>query len=165
MDVVDDDLTAHVDQFDIRQVFLRDRLVRLSVVENTRFKVLDRLLWIHVLVIGGFQLDRHDVVKDQRLIFADRLNKHDLDVVLLAFCHQHLSSSASRVGSIVERNNTLFLFEPIDHIFQRLNSSLPARSLTVRVGRIEKVVQLMGTMELSTIVSDIEDLGGDTEPL
>jgi hypothetical protein len=59
----------------------------------------------------------------------------------------------------------LLLFEPVDHIFQRLNSSLPARSLSVRIGRVEKVVQLMGTMELSTIVSDIEDLGGDAEPL
>ena len=85
--------------------------------------------------------------------------------MLLAFCHQHLSSGTGRVGSIVEGNDTLFLLEPVDHIFQSLNSSLAAGPLTVRVSRFEKVMQLMRTMELSTIVSDVEHLGGDAEPL
>lgn len=165
LDVVDDDLAAHVDQFDICQVFLRDRLIGLSVVDDSRLEVLDRLFRIHVLVIRGFQLDRHDVMQDQCLIFADRLNKHDLDVVLLAFCHQHLSSGAGGVGCIIEGNDTLLLLEPVDHIFQGFNSSLAARPLTVRVSRVEKVMQLMCTMKLSTIVSDVEHLGGNAEPL
>ena len=62
LDVVDDDLAAHVDQLDICQIVLRDRLIGLSVVDDSRLEVFDRLFWIHVLVIGGFQLDGHDVV-------------------------------------------------------------------------------------------------------
>jgi hypothetical protein len=51
LNVVDDDLTAHVDQFDVGQILLRNGLVHLLVVHNPRFEVLDGLLWIHVLVV------------------------------------------------------------------------------------------------------------------
>jgi len=73
LDMVDDNLTSNVNQLDIRQVFLGNRLVSLSVMDNASLKVLHGLLWIHVFVIGRRQLDRHDVVKNQGLILAHRL--------------------------------------------------------------------------------------------
>lgn len=75
LDTVDDDLASNVDQLDIRQVFLGNCLVSLSVMDNAGFEVLHGLLRIHVFVIGRRQLDGHDVVKNQGLILADRLER------------------------------------------------------------------------------------------
>lgn len=92
------------------------------------------------------------------------LDEHDLDVVLLAGSQEHVSSRTGRVGGIVESNNTLFLLEPIDHVVQGLDCSFPAGPFSLWIGGIEKIVQLVRAMQLTTVVADVEDLGLDPEP-
>jgi len=114
-----------------------------------------------------FQIAQEKVRNDDiiRVLGVGRyLDEHDLDVVLLAGCQEHVSSRSGRVGGIVERDNTLFFLEPIDHVVQGLDCSLPAGPLSLWIGGIEKIVQLVRAVQLATIVADVEDLGLDPEP-
>ena len=89
-----------------------------------------------------FQIAQEKVRNDDiiRVLGVGRyLDEHDLDVVLLAGCQEHVSSRSGRVSSIIKSYDTLLLLEPIDHVVQGLDRSFPAGPLSLRIGGIEKV--------------------------
>ena len=165
LDLVDDDLLAHIDQLHVRQVLLVliDRLVNLLVIAYSVPKIQRSRLRILALIVwrGSFDLD--DVCHDGLFRITLGLHIERLDVVGVATLTHPPSSSLCRVCSIQYSHRSTVFLEPFEHVLHGgFRSSMP-HTLAVFIGCIEEVgCGLWGV--LSAVGADIEGLGVYRKP-
>ena len=140
-DLVDDDVFADVDEFDIGQVFfvVSNGLVDLFVVADSVPEILSGHFRVLAFVVGRCGFDFEDVAHDQRFVVAFRFDIERLDVVgFTSFVHPP-SPGFGGVGSVEDGYYPFTHFEPLDHIRHGRFSGSMTQSFALCVALVEEI--------------------------
>ena len=165
LDLVDDDMLADVDEFDIGQVFfvVADCLVDFFVVADAIPEILGSHFGILAFVVGGCGFDFEDVAHDQSLVVTFRFDVEGFDVVCFTSLVHPPSTCFGGVGGVEYGYYSLTHFKPLDHIGHRGFSCSVTQSFAFWVTLVEEVGCGLWSVG-STIGSDIEGFGRYAKP-
>ena len=141
LDLVDDDVFADVDEFDIRQVFfvVADGLVDFFVVAYSIAEILSGDVGILAFVVGGGGFDLEDVAHDQCVVVTFRFDVERFDVVgFTSFVHPP-STCFGGIGGVEYGYYSLTHFKPLDHIRHGRFSCSMTQSFALWVTFVEEV--------------------------
>jgi hypothetical protein len=167
-DAVDDHLSAHVHNLEVRQVvlitILIDRLVDLLIVANAFAEVQSGLLRILTLVVRASGLNVPDVGHDELLIVALGLDEDDLDSLLLEQIDNPFAALLGAVGGVENADDTLLLLEPLQHVRDGGLGGSTALALALGIVSVEEVGRRVRGI-VAAVVTDVEGLRRDRQPL
>lgn len=161
--LVDHDLRADVDKFDIGQIRLRKGLIHLLVVPNPVPKVSRRLLRVLPDVIWRSGLYFQDITHDQILVITLALDKEDVVALRVTTLLDPLPSVLGRISSIKDPDMPAFVLKPAKHVGDGSLGSGATETFALGVTGVEKRGRGMGGVR-TTVGSNIEGFGIDREP-
>ena len=157
--VADDEL-SRVDDLDVRAVFLIDWLIDANVLCPTRLEISHGLLRVHVAVVGCAELDGTDVLFEKILLITDGLEKHALGTEpgVVEDSSDVLAALLGAVGGVEGSDTNTVLAHVVDEVDESGIAGHESRGSTLGIGGIVEVGGHPGTTELTSIVTDVEDL-------
>lgn len=161
--LVDHDLRADVDKFDVGQIRFRKCLVHLLVVPNPVSKVPRRLFRILADVIRRSGLHFQDITHDQIFVITLALNKEHVVPLRITTLLDPLPPVLGRIGSIKDSNMTAFMLKPAKHVGNSSFGGSAPETFAFRVAGIEKRGGRMGGVG-TAVRSNIEGFSIDREP-
>lgn len=167
LDAVDDDLFADIHELEVGVFVLIavtiDGLVDLLVHLDTITKVLGGFFWILAAIVGAGGLDISDVGHDEILVVALALHEENLDTVAGAGVDDPFPALLGRVGGIQDADDAA-TSEPSQHVGNGGLGGSAALTLALGVVHIKEVGSWLWSI-ISTIVSNVEDLRRNRQPL
>lgn len=167
LDLIDYDRRSNIDQLDISVLLfiIIDRFIGLLIIANAFAEVQRRQLRVLPLIIRRISLDFKDIGHDEIFIVTNRFDKERFDIGITALLEDPLATLFGRVRSVQNSNHSFLciVMEPVDHIGDGHFGGGSTHSLTFFIVRIEEGGLGLGGVA-TTIGTDVEDLGGDSNP-
>lgn len=166
LDSIDDALFAHVHNLEVCEIVLGviNCLIDLLIIANAVSEILGSLLGVLANVVWRSGLDLKNVAHNEIFIVALALNEQCLNTLLVASLLDPSAALLCAVGGIENGNDSVLLLEPENHIVDGSLRSCTSDSFTFGIIDIEEIGGGLGSA-LASVVTHVEDLGVDREPL
>lgn len=136
--LVDYDLRADVDEFDIGQIRLRKGLIHLLVVPNPIPEVSRRLLRILADIIRRSGLHFQDIAHNQIFVITLTLDKEYVVTLRITALLDPLPSVLGGIGSIKDSDMSAFVLKPAKHVCNSSFGSSAPETLAFGIACVEK---------------------------